>query len=58
MSDKTVNVEYVNTVSGAKISGTVYNQLKVSMKAKYTKVKQAAKKSVKKGVSTPVEAKK
>lgn len=48
-------VEYVNTVSGAKISGTVYNQLKKELKSKYTKVK--ASKATKKKTATPTEAK-
>jgi len=42
--------EYQNTVSGAKISGTVYNELNKQMKSKYTLVKKSKAK-------TPAEAK-
>ena len=42
--------EYQNTVSGAKISGTVYNELNKGMKSKYTLVKKS------KGAKTPPEA--
>ena len=42
--------EWENTISGARISGTVYQQLNKGMKAKYVKVK-ACKKN-----ATPPEA--
>jgi hypothetical protein len=50
MPDKPANVEYVNIISGARISGTVYNQLNKLMKAKYTieKSKQTSKKKANK----------
>ena len=44
--------EWENTVSGARISGTVYQELNKAMKAKYVKVK------AKKAKATPPEAKK
>jgi len=45
-------MEYENTVSGARISGTVYGELNKGMKARYVKVKASKKKA------TPPEAKK
>ena len=43
---------YVNTVSGARISGDVYKSLNASMKAKYAIEKKG------KGAKTPPEAEK
>jgi hypothetical protein len=44
--------EWENSVSGARISGTVYQQLNKELKSRYVKVK------AKKGKATPPEAKK
>lgn len=47
-------VEYVNKVSGAKISGAVYQKLNKRLKAKYVKVQPP---KAKKKAATPAEAK-
>ena len=47
------NANYKNKVSGAIVSGTVYNKMNKKLKSRYVKVKEAPKKAK----PTPPEAK-